>query len=83
MKHIKFTGFKFFINVFTAKVFSNVKQTSETAFVLTGGQVVEKSPGLACCGSEELGTTYVRGEQVCCSWWFTGEYAVYDNNNEV
>merc|ERR1719495_2006326 len=51
-------------------------------YICCGGQIVEKSPGLACCGSEELGSTYVQGEQVCCSWWFTGEYAVYDNNNQ-
>jgi len=51
-------------------------------YICCGGQIVEKSAGLSCCGNEEIGSTYVQGEQVCCSWWFTGEYAVYDNNNE-
>jgi len=49
--------------------------------ICCGGQIYDKSDKYACCGNEENGGLWYYGSQICCSPWYTEEYAVYDNTN--
>ena len=56
--------------------------TTTTSF-FTGGKIVAKGKGVECCGNEAVGEIYNQKKEICCQWWYTGEFAVHKNQNKV